>query len=84
VGSKTLDFLLNEKGIEIVAAIRSPEKAAKSSNRIRDSKGRLCLCRMITLWGISLIFGSLTNYIRCLDTDRPMGYMRQLSMRSDV
>jgi NAD(P)H dehydrogenase (quinone) len=28
VGSKTVDFLLQEKDIEIVAAIRSPEKAA--------------------------------------------------------
>jgi nucleoside-diphosphate-sugar epimerase len=28
VGSKTLDFLLSDKEIEIVAAARSPEKAA--------------------------------------------------------
>ncbi len=28
VGSKTIDFLLSNKEIEIVAAVRSPEKAA--------------------------------------------------------
>jgi uncharacterized protein YbjT (DUF2867 family) len=28
VGSKTLDFLLPDKQIELVAAVRSPEKAA--------------------------------------------------------
>jgi NAD(P)H dehydrogenase (quinone) len=33
VGSKTIDLLLDEKGIEIVAAIRSPEKAAAFSAR---------------------------------------------------
>jgi NAD(P)H dehydrogenase (quinone) len=31
VGSKTIDFLLNEKDIEIVAAVRSPEKTAAFS-----------------------------------------------------
>jgi hypothetical protein len=31
VGSKTLDFLLCDKEIEIVAAVRSPEKAAAST-----------------------------------------------------
>ncbi len=33
VGSKTLDFLLGEKEIEIVAAVRSPEKAAAFTAR---------------------------------------------------
>lgn len=32
-GHKTIDFLLNEKGIEIVAAIRSPDKAAAFTAR---------------------------------------------------